>query len=276
MEQEKDENDINDELTLEGMLQVFDKGTGNQADVRAMLGINNEDIEDIKLREQVSQYSMVDSQLKNGVNKDEDNIDMGFYLNELNVLEFDTGDFGDENYDRRPSRAESWQDWWHLKIKQNELLKETIIQNNVEKVQELLKEDLDQKNADVNCTLKFNGFELSPLLLAIQVYKEKQGESKVIKELLANYADINRSEQKLGITPLINATHLNHEADALDVCQTLCKHRLFEGQPMPIDKDATDLAGNTALHHAALTNKFLLCKYLIEEQNVSTTISNSN
>ena len=43
-EKEKDENDINDELTIEGMLQVFDKGTGKQADVRAMLGVGNEDI----------------------------------------------------------------------------------------------------------------------------------------------------------------------------------------------------------------------------------------
>ena len=87
----------------------------------------------------------------------------------------------------------------------------------------------------------------------------------MIKELLANYADVNRHEQKLGITPLIMAIHLNNEPDAVHVTQILCNHRLFEGQPKPIDIDGVDNAGNSPLHHAALTNKLTLCKYLIEE-----------
>jgi ankyrin repeat protein len=54
-------------------------------------------------------------------------------------------------------------------------------------------------------------------MLAVQVFKERQSEANVIKELLANYADVNRHEQKLGITPLIMAIHLNNEPDAVQV-----------------------------------------------------------
>ena len=95
---EKDPNDINDELTIEGMLQVFDKGTGHQADVRAMLGIDNKDINDEKLRDEISKYSMKDSKLKKD-GEDEGNIDMGFYFNGLDILEFDTGVLPEEPQD---------------------------------------------------------------------------------------------------------------------------------------------------------------------------------
>lgn len=44
--------------------------------------------------------------------------------------------------------------------------------------------------ADVNCKIEFNGFRLTPLLLAIQVYQPKWN-LDVIKCLLANYADVN-------------------------------------------------------------------------------------
>ena len=72
------------------------------------------------------------------------------------------------------------------------------------------------------------------------------------------------------------AIHLNNEPDSVQVTQILCNHRLFEGQPKIIDIDGVDNAGNSPLHHAALTNKLILCKYLIEEQMVSHTILNSS
>ena len=240
------------------MLQVMDKKSGKEADVRLMLGIKGEDIKDEKLREKMSQYSMGDQ---------EKAIDMGFYFNELNTLEFDMGEVGeDQSIQRTTSKnLESWQDWWTRKMKQNEMLRDAIIQNNVAKVRELLVEDAENKNADVNCAININGFKLSPLLLAIQSFYLNQKEADVIQELLKNYADINCFEQNLGFSPLIMAAHLNNEVDAVYVTQILCNHRLFEGQPKIIDVDAVDLTGNTALHHAALTNKINLVKYLIQE-----------
>lgn len=59
-EPDSDEN-INDELTIESMLQVVDASTGKQMDVRRMLGINNDDIKDPKLREEISKYSIINS-----------------------------------------------------------------------------------------------------------------------------------------------------------------------------------------------------------------------
>ena len=60
MEKEEGKN-LNDELTIEGMLQVVDTKTGKAMDVRQMLGIKSEDIKDEKLREQISNYSIIDS-----------------------------------------------------------------------------------------------------------------------------------------------------------------------------------------------------------------------
>jgi hypothetical protein len=125
-----------------------------------MLGINNKDISDMKLRDEVSKYSMLDSKPKKD-GEEEGNVDMGFYFNGLDILEFDTGVLPEEEpgMTRASSQAaNSWQDWWSLKQKQNDQLKEAIIQNNAEKVKELLKEEMDQRNADVNCTLHFMDF----------------------------------------------------------------------------------------------------------------------
>jgi hypothetical protein len=83
-----------------------------------MLGIENKDINDEKLRDEISKYSMKDSKLKKD-GEDEGNIDMGFYFNELDILEFDTGTLPEEpqeGMNRASSQvANSWQDWWQLK-----------------------------------------------------------------------------------------------------------------------------------------------------------------
>lgn len=53
---------------------------------------------------------------------------------------------------------------------QNEKLKQAILVNNHEKVKELLTDETlaaQGFQADVNFTLEFNGFRMSPLLLAI-------------------------------------------------------------------------------------------------------------
>lgn len=54
--------EINDALTIEAMLQVKDSRTGKAADVRAMLGIHNSDIQDQQLKATMSNYSLVTSQ----------------------------------------------------------------------------------------------------------------------------------------------------------------------------------------------------------------------
>ena len=52
--------EINDALTIESMLQVKDP-SGKQMDVRAMLGVRNEDIKDQKLKSVMKDYSLVNS-----------------------------------------------------------------------------------------------------------------------------------------------------------------------------------------------------------------------
>ena len=69
-----------------------------------MLGIDNKDISDERLREEISQYSMIDSKLKTEENQDEGNVDMGFYFNGLDILEFDTGILPTETDELEPSR----------------------------------------------------------------------------------------------------------------------------------------------------------------------------
>ena len=99
------------------MLQVFDKKSGEKADVRVMLGINNKDIRDQNLREKMSLYSMIDSQLKMDPNQIEGDVEMGFYFSELDTLQFDMGEVGEESLKRTTSKnVESWQDWWSMKI----------------------------------------------------------------------------------------------------------------------------------------------------------------
>jgi len=46
--------DINDMLTVEGMLMVVDRSTGKQTDIRSLMDLKPEDIKDEKLREEVS------------------------------------------------------------------------------------------------------------------------------------------------------------------------------------------------------------------------------
>jgi hypothetical protein len=135
------------------MLQVVDSRTGKSLDVRRMLGIANEDIKDDKLREEISNYSILNSQ-KIGKHEQEEVADMGDYFAKLDVLEFDMGKFEDgdaepttnakeERKDEQtpaPKRA-AWADWWHYKQIQNDKLKQAIIDNNKDKVVELLTDD---------------------------------------------------------------------------------------------------------------------------------------
>ena len=115
-----DEGDINDELTIEGMLEVIDRNTGKKDDVRAMLGITENDIKDEKLKEALKPYAMDGSR------------NIGYYFQGLDILEFDMGEVGEDttrmtSASNVSARRESWADWWSLKSKQNEMLKEAII-----------------------------------------------------------------------------------------------------------------------------------------------------
>ena len=47
-------SDLNDRLTLEGMLQVIDSSQGKAVDVRTILDIKDQDIKDENLRSQLS------------------------------------------------------------------------------------------------------------------------------------------------------------------------------------------------------------------------------
>ena len=53
--------EVNDQLTIEGMLQVRDSRTGKKADVRAMLAIQNHQIQDEDLREKMKKIGIKDS-----------------------------------------------------------------------------------------------------------------------------------------------------------------------------------------------------------------------
>jgi hypothetical protein len=92
--------EINDSLTIESMLQVKDNRTGKQADVRAMLGIHNKDIQDQQLKEVMSNYSLATSQKVAGGGDDGATVEnMGDYLKGLDFVEFDTGKFEDDPVD---------------------------------------------------------------------------------------------------------------------------------------------------------------------------------
>lgn len=91
---------------------------------------------------------------------------------------------------------------------------------------------------------------------------------------MENYADLNSREERTGFTPIMMACHLNTESDSLRIIKMLCKHRHYPDQPQLVDVDAQDLALNTALHHAALTNKLSVCEYLINTQNVKIGVKN--
>jgi hypothetical protein len=54
-------------------------------------------------------YSMIDSQLKMDPNQKEGDIEMGFYFNDLDTLEFDMGEVGEDDNQRTTSKnLESW------------------------------------------------------------------------------------------------------------------------------------------------------------------------
>lgn len=180
MEKEEEKRELNDELTIEGMLQVVDTKTGKAMDVRQMLGIKSEDIKDEKLREKISNYSIIDSQFmspeerKRIAERENEILNMGEYFSKLDTLEFDMGKFEDEGEESKEGgsqrKSSNWKDWWEIKLMQNEKLKDAIIANDHAKVKKLLEsEDLLAQGyqADVNFVFDFNRFRLSPLLLAI-------------------------------------------------------------------------------------------------------------
>lgn len=73
------DDNINDELTIESMLQVIDTKTGKSLDVRRMLNVKNQDIKDPSLRKEIANYSIVDSS-KVGAGAMGETEDMGEYL----------------------------------------------------------------------------------------------------------------------------------------------------------------------------------------------------
>jgi len=118
--QSLDDDNINDELTIESMLQVVDSKTGKTADVRQMLGIRSDDIKDTKLRQEISNYSILDSsKLTPGEIEDTQSINMGDYFAKLDTLEFDMGKFEDEQQPEKKKEeskvSNSWNDWWSVK-----------------------------------------------------------------------------------------------------------------------------------------------------------------
>jgi serine/threonine protein kinase len=111
-------------------------------------------------------------------------------------------------------------------------------------------------------------------MLAIQTFRENQDETGIIEELVKNYADLNFREEKTGFTPIMMASHLNTEGDAIRIVKLLCAHKYYEDQPRIVDIDARDAVQNTCLHHAAISNKLNLCKYLIEMEKADLTLKN--
>jgi hypothetical protein len=94
--------------------------------------------------------------------------------------------------------------------------------------------------------------------------------------LLKNYADINRTEERLGFTAVMMACHLNTESDSLRIVKLLCAHSFDKGKTRVVNVDATDHVGRSLLHHAAWTNKKQVCQFLIETISVDTTATTQN
>jgi len=129
--------------------------------------------------------------------------------------------------------------------------------------------------ADANFTFSFNGFTLTPLLLAIQCVGVDQADYAILESLMQAYADLNHAEATTGFTPIIMACHINTEEESLAVVERLVSHRFYVDQPRIVNVDAQDSSGCSALHYAAATGKAKLCKYLVEELQVSTELSNN-
>ena len=49
----KTSKEINDQLTIEGMLMVVDKKTGKKVDVRSLMGLEDEDVKDQDLKQKL-------------------------------------------------------------------------------------------------------------------------------------------------------------------------------------------------------------------------------
>jgi len=72
------------------------------------------------------------------------------------------------------------------------------------------------------------------------------------------------------------ACHIDNETDSLAVVKLLCNHSFDKKAARIVNADATDNQGRTPLHHAAWRNKLTVCKYLVEEIGVDTTMVTIN
>jgi len=99
---------------------------------------------------------------------------------------------------------------------------------------------------------------ITPLILAVIMFKSVYKDSYIIKALLESGADINYAEQNTGLTALMMCSYLENEQNACHLMTILC-----ETVSSPNINQA-DFGLNTALHHAALNNKQTLCEYLID------------
>ena len=85
-------------LTIESMLMVVDRKTGNKTDVRALLGITPEDVKCEKLRDELSNYELPDSRWSTIINPSTIITEKkAFKVLDVPILEYDTGTFDDES-----------------------------------------------------------------------------------------------------------------------------------------------------------------------------------
>ena len=85
---------------------------------------------------------MVDSHKLRDEEKQEE-LEMGDYFSKLDTLTFDMGQLEEDEEAKAGGGGEqqSWKDWWHFKQIQNDKLKVAIIENNSNKVTELLTDE---------------------------------------------------------------------------------------------------------------------------------------
>jgi len=158
--------------------------------------------------------------------------------------------------------SSNWSEFWIRKQESNDKLIDAIKNSDYGLVSKLLTDPglvATGTQADVNFTVKFNGFVLSPLLLAIQFVKANETNHSIIQDLMNAYADLNCVEENTGFTPIIMACHLNTEQDSINVIEMLVNHRFYKGQPMIVNVNSVDLFGCSALHYASHTGKLKLC-----------------
>jgi len=125
-------SDFNDQLTIEGMLEIEDirpgKKTGDaknvKGDVRALLGIKEEDIKRDELRTALASHSIMNESVAGGD-------DLGEYFAQLNTLKdaevYDMGQVDDDDDGVEESKTPApvakpkrinqtaWSDWWKTK-----------------------------------------------------------------------------------------------------------------------------------------------------------------